>query len=180
MRGSCAGGAAKAIATKLAEPSGLLVDDTDIYFVANGDLFRVPKEGGSVESVVKGIYGAPSSVAGTHIYYFAPDPEHYSGDLTLMRIAKSGARPEAIVKVARPSRAIDEPEVRWNSEVVIWIDRGTLHRQAIQKGAPQALGNATRLQLHGDWVYWANQDGCRRHSRKECPQPSSVHEDRLN
>lgn len=121
----------------------LALDETHVYFVqttaavdnGGGSVLRVPKEGGSLETLVTAFWN-PTSVAvdDTHVYYtvaVSPDGE-------VRRVPKAGGAPETVLT------DVDNP---WDIAVdathlyVSEMNRGRIIRQSKLGGALQELAS---------------------------------------
>lgn len=113
-------------ATRLAsggQPRALALDEKNVYFITqspgDGGIFRIPKRGGEVVPVVKGLNG-PTSIAvdAEWIYWTNENLPEFPATGNVMRIAKTGGTPSVLVSGNHRSSALAQDE-----DFVYWVER---------------------------------------------------------
>lgn len=95
------GGPAEILASGHLGLDNLAIDERDVYFRSNSGIYRVPKSGGSSQSLwtrTQSQNALRVAIDATHVYFLLEAPG--SGKYSIARISKGGGVPEAIGPVA--------------------------------------------------------------------------------
>jgi sugar lactone lactonase YvrE len=149
------GGTPITLASNLAAPTGIAIDNTRVYWTNQGAVLSVPINGGAVEAIAPSEPGAFGiAVDSTHVYWVD------SESLMVRRAAKDiGNSTETLTDARWPyGIAVDAKHAYWTNHNDA-NDGGTVMAVAVDGGPPTTIASGTEnawyISVDADAVYWA-------------------------
>jgi sugar lactone lactonase YvrE len=169
--GECARCRPVTLVTGQSSPRGIAIVGGYVYWSnmntntsAGAGVFRVPRNGGDVETVAADYRAEAMATDGTYVYWVdeSTGPAGGPGANQVYRVAISGGTPTALAPAAdgyHPGIAVSDTHVYWTDQITPAIRRAPKEGGAVETLAAPNSGDAFGIAVDTGVVYWAIQSG---------------------